>query len=264
MREQIIIQPWQPALAAVFVLAAGLLSAAFRLGLVKSLAVSAVRTAIQLAIAGLALEIVFGLERVWFVLLLAVFMLLLAGREARRRQKVRLSGLALDTMFSMTLSSFVVATTVTGLVIGAQPWWSPPYFIPIFGMVVGNSLTGISLALNHFLQGCVRERRHIEENLALGATPNEATLPLVRESVRTGMIPIINAMAIVGLVSLPGVMTGQLLAGADPKNAVQYQIIVMYMICAAVAFGSSSVVLLIRKRVFTSDMALRNDLPYTM
>jgi putative ABC transport system permease protein len=133
-------------------------------------------------------------------------------------------------------------------------------FIPLLGMIIGNSLNGISLSLDRFLGACANERRRIESRLALGATPNEAVQPIVREAIRTGMIPMMNAMAIVGVVSLPGMMTGQLLAGADPMDAVLYQIVVMYMIAAAVALGSSMVVLLARRRVFNEAMAVRTDL----
>ncbi len=248
------------ALAAGFVLAAGLLSTLYRLGLAKLLATAAVRTAIQLSLAGVALGTVFGLKRISLVLALAVVMILLAGREALRRQRIKVPGAWFDTLIAMSLSSLIVAVIVTGVIVGAQPWWTPPVFIPLLGMILGNSLNGISLSLDRFLGACSEQRDRIEARLALGATPAEASLHLFRDAVRTGMIPTINAMTVVGIVSLPGMMTGQLLAGADPRDAVAYQIVVMYMLAAATAFGSVIAVLLARRRVFTGEMALRQDL----
>ncbi|MCB2211952.1 iron export ABC transporter permease subunit FetB [bacterium] len=247
-------------LAAGFVVVAGIISVLYNLGLAKRLAISTVRTALQLGLAGVALSFVFGIEHVALVLLLGLVMVLLAGREALNRQSVKLRGTAFDVFLAMTVSSFTVSLVVTGAIIGAEPIWRPPVFVPILGMILGNSLNGISLALDRFLTGCVDQRALIETRLSLGATAKEAVQPLVRDAVRTGMIPIINAMAIVGIVSLPGMMTGQLLAGADPKDAVMYQVVVMYMLAASTSFAAMISVLMVRRRVFTSSMALRQDL----
>ncbi|MDP8228320.1 MAG: iron export ABC transporter permease subunit FetB [Candidatus Electryoneaceae bacterium] len=260
MNDYISLSPFHILLAGGFILIAGIISALLRLGLLKDLVIGAVRALIQLTIAGFALGVVFGLRSVWLVLLLAAFMMMLAGREALQRQKVKLKGIHWDTLTAMVLSSSFIAITVTGVVIGADPWWRPSVFIPLLGMILGNSLNGISLSLNTFLTACTNSRREIEERLALGATPAEATLPFVRDAVHTGLIPTINAMAIAGVVSLPGMMTGQLLAGADPHDAVMYQIVVLYMISASAVLGSVIAVLLARKRIFTSAMALRSDI----
>ncbi len=248
------------ALAAGFILLAGVASVWLRLGLSKPLAIGALRTAIQLGLAGVAIGFVFGLQSIIWVLLLTAMMMAFAAREGISRLKVKLPGSGLDTILAITISSFVVAVSVTGVVIGADPWWKPQVFIPIMGMVLGNSLVGISLALDRFMNACVDKRAEIEARLTLGATAGEAILPASRDAIRTGMMPMITSMNIVGIVSLPGMMTGQLLAGADPKDAVLYQIIVMYMIVAATAIGSIIAVLLARRRVFTKDMALRMEL----
>lgn len=254
------LSPLHVALASLFVVFAGILSFVFRLGLIKKLAIGALRVAVQLGLAGIALTTVFGFKQLWLVILLAVFMVGLAAREAINRQRIRIRGASVDIFFSILLSAFIVTTTVTGVIVNAQPWWTPNVFIPILGMVLGNSLNGITLALDHFLNACVNERERIESRLMMGATPNEAVQPQLREAIRRGMIPILNAMAIVGIVSLPGMMTGQLLAGADPKDVVAYQIVVMYMLTAATGIASICAVLRARKRVFTKDMALRTDL----
>ena len=248
------------AIASGFIVLAGFVSLALRLGLVKSLAIGAARTFIQLSIAGVAIGFVFGLKSIVWVLLLTAVMMLFAAREGISRLKVKLRGSGLDALLAIILSSFVVAVTVTGVIIGDEPWWKPQVFIPIMGMVLGNSLSGISLALDRFMNGCVEKRAEIETRLTLGASAAEAILPISRDAIRTGMMPMINSMNIVGIVSLPGMMTGQLLAGADPKDAVLYQIIVMYMIVAAATLGGIIAVTLARRRVFTKDMALRGEL----
>jgi len=247
-------------LAAGFVVVAGIISLMYNLGLAKRLTISALRTAVQLGLAGIALTAVFGLKSLVLVVLLGLVMILLAGREALNRQSVKLRGTAFDVFIAMTLSSFAVSLIVTGSVIGARPIWTPSVFIPILGMILGNSLNGISLALDRFLTGCVDQRSLIETRLNLGATAKEAVQPLLRDAIRTGMIPIINAMAIVGIVSLPGIMTGQLLAGADPEDAVMYQIVVMYMLAASTSFATVVSLLLVRRRVFTPDMMLSENL----
>jgi len=245
-------------LASGLVLFAGIISLLFRLKLGKKLLIGATRTIVQLGIAAVALSTVFGLKSLWLVLLLAFLMMIMAGREAIRRQKIKPRGISLDIIFAMTLSGFTVSVVVTGVVVGADPWWHPPVFIPLLGMILGNSLNGISITLDRFLSACTLERERIETRLVLGATPNEAVQPMVQEAIRAGMFPIINAMAIVGVVSLPGMMTGQLLAGADPRDAVMYQVVVMYMLAASTALASMVAVLLVRRRVFNKDMALVN------
>ncbi len=260
MNNYIQLTPYHISLAAGFVLIAGIISALMRLGLVKSLFIGAIRTAVQLGLAGVTLGLVFGIRSVWLVVLLAAVMIFLAGREAVARQKIKLSGTGLDVLIAMALSSTIVSVSVTGVVISCEPWWTPHLFIPMLGMILGNSLTGISLALDSFLGDCKTRRREIEDNLTLGANQVEATLPFVRKAIRTGMMPMINSMSIVGIVSLPGMMTGQLLAGADPKDAVMYQIVVMYMLVAATTFGSILAVWLARRRVFTDYMAINPSL----
>jgi len=122
-------------------------------------------------------------------------------------------------------------------VIGPDPWYSPRYAIPLFGMLLGNSMTGVALALDQITRGARQRRTEINDRLALGLTRTQAMLPLVRDAMATGLMPIINAMAATGLVFLPGMMTGQILEGADPQNAVRYQIMIMFAIAGTVGLS---------------------------
>src|SRR6185312_4464380 len=111
-----------------------------------------------------------------------------------------------------------------------QPWYDPRYAIPLAGIVLGNVLNGASLALDSMLGGVVRERAAIEGQLALGATFGQAIRGLVRASVRRALLPVINTMSAAGIVTLPGIMTGQILAGMDPLEAAKYQILLIFLL----------------------------------
>jgi putative ABC transport system permease protein len=126
-------------------------------------------------------------------------------------------------------------------------------------MVLGNALTGISLSLDQLLASLDDRRDRVEMALSLGATAWEAARDPMREAVRQGMIPIINAMTVAGIVSLPGMMTGQILEGADPLNAVAYQIVVMFMIAGATALGGMLTAMAVFRRLFNERHQLRAE-----
>ncbi|MFP4598357.1 MAG: ABC transporter permease [Persicimonas sp.] len=237
MNELIELTPWDLALAAVLLVIPAAISIGLKLGLEKRLGIAAVRTVAQLAFVGLVLEWVFDLNRWYYVVPVLVVMLVAAARAAIKRSDRRFPGAYVAAFGSLVLASTVTAFSVTEIVIGVDPWYSPRYVIPLIGMLLGNGLTGISLSLDRLLSDLIKQRRAVEGRLCLGATTWQAIQPWMRDAVRNGMIPIINSMMIVGLVSLPGMMTGQILAGAAPINAVAYQILIMFMIAAATALG---------------------------
>jgi putative ABC transport system permease protein len=124
-----------------------------------------------------------------------------------------------------------------------EPWYHPRYALPLLGMILGNTMTGISLGLHTLTSGLVRERAAVEARLALGATRHEAVLPVTRMALRSALMPIINSMAATGLVALPGMMTGQILAGAEPAQAVRYQLLIMFLIAGGTGLGATTAVL---------------------
>lgn len=260
MTNYISLSYWDIGLSLLFVVAAIIVSLSMRLGLAKDLTIAGIRTLLQLGLAGLVLGAVFRWSSPVLVFTLIGVMILIAGREGAARQKIKVPYAWVDMLGAMAVAAFVVGITVTFFIIDADPWYKPAVAVPLFGMLIGNSLNGVSLAMDRFLSDCYTKRLLIETQLALGATVYEATHDIVKGAIKTGMIPIINSMMIVGLVSLPGMMTGQLLAGADPMDAVLYQVVIMYMITASASFGSFLVVLFARKRLFTSYHSLRPDL----
>lgn len=249
------------ALASLLVLALAALTWHLRLGVGGKLLLSAARTAVQLFLIGLVLKFLFDSTHWLWVAGLATLMMLAAGREVMARQKRCFTGwwgFGLGTL-SMFLSSFTVTILVLIVVIGNTPWYSPQYAIPLLGMILGNTMTGIALGLDKLTQDASQNRNMLEARLALGQPWQEVISDSRREAIRVGMIPIINAMAAAGIVSLPGMMTGQILAGAPPVEAVKYQILVMFMIAAGTGFGTVAAIMLGARRLFDPRQRLRLD-----
>lgn len=259
--ELIALSPWDLALAALLIIALALLSMVMQLGLARSIIIAAVRTVIQLLFIGLILKLLFSTTHPGWIALVTLVMLLAAGREMMMRQQRRFAGL---WSFSLgALSLFISTVTVTLLaltvVISADPWYTPQYAIPLLGMMFGNTMNGIALGLDRLTQNAWQQRDLIEARLMLGHPPQQAISDIRRDSIRSGMIPVINAMAVAGIVSLPGMMTGQILAGTDPMDAVNYQILIMFMVTAGTGFGTLFAVALGARRLFDARERLRLD-----
>ncbi|WP_193161831.1 ABC transporter permease [Microbulbifer hainanensis] len=252
---------WQLAMAASLVLALAACTHFARLGMGKSLLVAAARTAIQLTLIGMVLEALFAVGSLHWVALMGVAMLLLAGREVIARQKYRLRGgwsFGIGTL-SMFISAFSVTVLTLVAVIGPDPWYAPQYAIPLLGMLLGNTMTGVALGLDRLTESAHRSRDIIENRLMLGDTWTVALGDFRREAMRAGLTPIVNAMAAAGIVSLPGMMTGQILAGSPPALAVKYQILIMFTIAAGTGFGTFAAVAVCARRLFDGRERLRLD-----
>ncbi len=258
--EVIMLSPFDLVVSACLVLAAGFVSLALGLGLEKRLAIASARTVIQLLLIGFILRWVFAVDSPLVVIVILSVMLVVASRAAVQRPSRTFGGAAWRAFASLLLCGLATTFTVTAAIIHIEPWYQPQYLIPLLGMVLGNSLTGISLCLDHILNDLVCKRDQVEMELALGATRWEAARDIVRDSVSKGMIPIINTMMVVGVVSLPGMMTGQILSGTDPVEAVKYQIVVMFMIAAATSLGCIGVAILVFRHLFNDRHQLRAGL----
>ena len=249
------------AIATGLVLVAGGVSIVLRLGLGRRLAIAATRTVVQLLLIGYVLNFVFGPGGAPALIGLAAVMITAAAHAAVSYRASRTySGVTLQALVTLAVVGLASTLTVTTLVIGVDPWYQPRYLIPLLGMVLGNGLTGISLCLDSLLESLSERQGEVEMELAHGATRWEAARRPLREAVRRGLIPIINTMTVVGLVSLPGMMTGQILAGADPLGAVKYQIVIMFLIAGATSLGSIGVALLAYRRLFNDRHQLRHEL----
>ena len=252
---------WQLGIGALLVIALAAVTHLGRLGLGRDLLIAGARTVIQLAIIGFVLEALFAVAALPWIALMAAVMLLVAGYEVMSRQKRRLVGgwaFGIGTL-SMFLSSFTVTILALAVIIGPDPWYTPQYAIPLLGMMLGNTMTGVALGLDRLTDGAWRQRQVIEGRLMLGMPWRDAVADIRRDAMRSGMIPTINAMAAAGVVSLPGMMTGQILAGTAPALAVKYQILVMFLITVGTGFGTVAAVLAGSRRLFDQRERLRLD-----
>lgn len=241
-------------LASFLVFFLAFLSYRSRLQIEKPLLIAALRTAVQLSLIGLVLNAVFASTNFYLVMFIWVIMLSAAGREVMARQKIRTkgSGSFFIGASSMMVSSFSIMVLILAFVIKIEPWYKPQYAIPILGMLLGNTMNGVALAMNTFSQLVWNRRAVIEQKLALGMDASESIREIWQESIKTGLIPIINSMAAAGLVSLPGMMTGQILAGNNVQDAVKYQILIMFMISSGTGFGVMLSLWLMRRKMFDS------------
>ena len=257
----IALSPFDLALAAVLVLAVAGLSLRMGLGIERQLLLAAARTVLQLLLVGLVLKAVFARAELAWVAAIALFMLLMAGREVVARQRHRLTGwwgFGIGS-FAMLVSSFAVTLMALSAIVQVQPWYAPQYAIPLLGMLLGNTMNGIALGLDRLTETSWQQRTTIEARLMLGQDWSQAIAEIRRDSVRSGLIPIVNAMAAAGVVSLPGMMTGQILAGTPPVEAVKYQILIMFLIAGGTGFGTLAAVYAASRRLFDDRQRLRLD-----
>lgn len=240
------------AIAASLILVNGILSLVLRLGLERQLLVAALRTVLQLLAIGYLLGWVFQFAYWYVVLLVMALMTLVAGLSASERTP-RYRGQRLDSLLSIWASSWLVSAIGLLVIIRIHPWYEPQYAIPILGMVLGNTLTGVSLGIERMTHELQAGRARVELVLSLGGSRWEAAQGAIRQAVRAGMLPTLNQMSVVGIVSLPGMMTGQMLAGESPNEAVRYQIVIMFLIAASSSLGTVGAVLLTYRRLFSID-----------
>ena len=249
------------ALATLLILAMAGCTVLLQLHIWRQIIVAATRLIIQLSLVGMILKAVFAQTHILWISLIAMVMLLIAGREVVARQKHRLSGIwgyGIGT-FSIFISSFTMSAYGLIAIIGADPWYDPRYAIPILGMLLGNTMNGIALTVDRLTSSVWQQRSIIEQRLLLGQDGKTAIRDIARDSLRSGMIPIINAMAAAGIVSLPGMMTGQILGGAPPMEAVKYQIMIWLMIASGAGFGMMAALHATGRRLFDDRHRLRLD-----
>jgi len=257
----IVLSPFDLGLAATLVILLAVLSWRLQLGVGRRMLIAALRSTVQLLLLGLVLKTLFSTANPWLIALLASVMLGVAGYEVMARQKHRLRGAwGYGTgALSMFLSSFSVALLALLVMLQPTPWFAPQYAIPLLGMLLGNTMTGIAVALDSLTRQTLEGRYRIEARLALGQGAAEAIGDIRRDALRSGLIPIVNAMTTAGIVSLPGMMTGQILAGSPPMEAAKYQLLILFLIAAGTGLGSVAAVMIGSRRLFDARERLRLD-----
>ncbi|MEW6491267.1 MAG: iron export ABC transporter permease subunit FetB [Cyanobacteriota bacterium] len=204
-----------------------------RLGLEFSLALATGRTIVQLLVVGYVLAIIFEINHPIPVLGVLLVMLIIATITVRNRIGKKIPQNVLIVFASLFFSTALTLSYTNLLIIQPATWYEPQYLIPLAGMVLGNALNGAAIAGERLVSTINSSRLEIETHLSLGATPQQAVATYRKEAIRAGLIPTLNQMMVVGIVTLPGMMTGQLLSGIDPLNAVSYQILIMFMLAFA-------------------------------
>lgn len=249
------------AIAALLIVLAAITSVLLRLDIGKALIVSASRAMIQLLLIGLVLKILFQHDEPVWIALICTVMLAVATREITARQRFHLIGYRKHFLngVSLFITSFTLAVFASLVIIQNEPWYSPQYAIPLLGMLLGNTMNGIALSMDRLNQAFNDQREVIEQRLALGESYLAATQQVRKDSARSGMMPIINAMTTAGLVNLPGMMTGQILGGVPPSEAVKYQILILFLIAASTVLGVILSISLGTRQLFDNRERLRLD-----
>ncbi len=253
--------PLDLAIAAGLILLLAALSWHYHLGVGKRLLISAARTLVQLTLLGLLLKLIFAQSDPWFIGAMLLLMALIASREIGARQTRRFAGLWGWAIGGSPLfvTSALLVLLATRVIVQVEPWYTPQYLIPLFGMLLGNTMSGIAIALDGLTRAAWRQRPVIEGRLLLGENWQQAIGDIRREALRAGLIPIINQMSVAGLVTLPGMMTGQILAGSPPLEAAKYQILILLLVAAGVGFGTMGAIWLASRHLFDERQRLRLD-----
>lgn len=245
---------WQLSLALVLMAAAIALVHWQKLGLELTLLNATARTIFQLFAVGYLLAIVFAWRHPLSVIAVLLVMLAVATVVARNRISKRLSRLLPILAGALLTSTLITMVYTLGVVVRPDTWFEPRYVIPLTGIVLGNAMTAATIAGDRLVTSLQRNPVEIETHLSLGATPEQAIATFRKEAIKAGLIPTVNAMMVVGIVKLPGIITGQLLSGADPLNAALYQMLIMFMLAFADLLAAILVTAGIR-RLFFNDAA---------
>ncbi|CAO97421.1 ABC-type uncharacterized transport system, permease component [Erwinia tasmaniensis Et1/99] len=233
-------------MALALVLIALVLSNRERLGLEKDIVWGVLRAVVQLVIVGYVLKSVFDLDNRWLTLLMVLFICVNAALNAKKHSR------AIDKGFLIAFIAITLGTTLTLtiLLLTGSIAFIPMQVIPISGMIAGNAMVAVGLCFTHLNQRVSDNRQRIEEMLSLGASPRRASAAIVRDSIRAALIPTVDAAKTVGLVSLPGMMSGLIFAGIDPVKAIKYQIMVTFMLLGTASLSTMIAGYMAIKRFF--------------
>lgn len=242
---------------ALMLLAIGL-SAWQQLGLEWTFALATLRTIVQLIVVGYVLAIVFALNSPWPVLAIIGVMIGIATLVARNRISRKVPHLLPIVGGSILISTVFTLAYTNLLVLRLDPWYQPQYLVPLAGILLGNAMNAAALAGERFVSTLNHSQLEIETHLSLGATPRQATQTYRRDAIKAGLIPTINSMMVVGVVTLPGIITGQLLGGVDPLNAALYQMLIMFILAITTLITTILLIQGIDRQFFTAAAQLKH------
>jgi putative ABC transport system permease protein len=215
-----------------------LLHILFKTGLAKDFFTSLLKMTIQLLAAGFILTYIFEFNIFYLTTFIYLFMSFFASRIIYKKAKVKIKIFFYTIMVTVTIVNFIILLGFLLFISRADPFYDAKYFIPIAGMILGNSMNAAVLALNHYYSRLSKDKKIIEAYLSCGATAYESSRFLVIDALRVAILPSIANMSGIGVVSLPGMMTGQILSGINPIIAVKYQISIMIAISSGLTYVS--------------------------
>jgi len=247
-------------LALVLLLFPLLIFLQLKLPLVKNMLVSFGRMVAQLAVIGLVLQFIFRQLNLWLTLGWMLIMVVNAVWTVLSRLKLNRSLLLPILLIALGSTSLIVMPWIIILIIRPDPLYSPMYLIPIYGMVLGNSMNSCALALERFESGLADNWKAYYTRIILGASLWEATLPAFKKALQTSLLPQLLTIASIGVVSLPGMMTGQILGGASPLVAIKYQMMIMISIFTGVTLTDYIAIRLYLKSRFDRFLLPRQEI----
>ncbi|KAF6003349.1 hypothetical protein F1559_003744 [Cyanidiococcus yangmingshanensis] len=225
----------------------------FGVGIEVDLVWASLRAAVQLLLVGLVLRWIFDANLALLVFLAVGVMMLVASWTAAQRTSHPLPGMFLSVLVSLLMGAGFIIVEMTWIIIRVKPFWMPRYFIPLSGMILGNAMNTVALLGERMQSEVASHEKHIEELLCMGASPSQAIGPALRASLRSALIPVVNTMLTVGLVSLPGMMTGQIVGNGSTDVAARYQIVIFYMITAGSTLSGCMLALLMSGKFFDQN-----------
>ncbi len=246
---------WQVAASLALVVLAAAISVWRGADLERDIGIATVRSIVQLTLVGYAIKVIFEADTIWLVAVLLAAMVFFGAITARHRAE-----LVPRSFGPLLIALSVAAASTLGLVVALgifEP--TPRYLVPVGGMVIGNAMTASAVALNRLGDEVADSRARIEATLALGATAREAAMPIVRRSLRSGMITLVDSTKTTGLIFFPGTMVGMLLAGANPTDAVRLQLILLYTLLGSVSIAALVATGLAYRNFFTPAQQLIDD-----
>jgi len=232
----------------------------FGLGLERDFLIASIRAVVQLMLLGTVLGWIFDHATVWLVLGVITVFVGVSAWTAVGRQERKVPGLLWQLSASLTLNAALLTIFVTAFVVNVSPWWTPQYLIPLAGMIISNSMNAAALAIERLGSELSLRRGEVEELLALGASARQAVDTSAKAALRAAFRPNLNQLYIVGIVSIPGTMAGQIMAGLPPGGAARYQILVMLLWNAGATATCVMLVWMTYRRFFTDALQLRHDL----
>ncbi|WPQ68127.1 ABC transporter permease [Weissella paramesenteroides] len=252
MNSDLLVSPTALMFAVILVVIALLINLREKIGLEKDMLIGVFRAVVQLVVVGYVLTYVIKINQYWLTLLMILIIIFNAAANARKRAHNMPYGFWIS-LFAISISTGV---TLALLILTGVIKFIPSQMVPISGMIASNVMIAIGLAYRSMYENFNDQRQAVLEKLALGATAKQASIEIVRRAIRTSLSPTIDSAKTVGLVSLPGMMSGLIFAGVDPTKAIMYQIMVTFMLLASTSIGSVIACYLMYPQYYNKDLQL--------